>query len=574
MEIIDQVRQASSIVEIASQYTTLKRRGRKWVGLCPFHTEKTPSFTVDDEKQLYHCFGCGAGGDIYSLLMERENLTFPEALKHLAEKYHVPLPEHQRVRPEVLKLEEKLFKINDLALAFFKKNLYNTQEGAKALEYLKKRGLTEEIIQSLKIGYALNSWTALLDFFQTKNAPVSLLEKGGLVLPGAKTGEYRDRFRGRVIFPIFSLTGRVVAFGGRTVIDAEPKYLNSPDTPLYSKGKLLYGLNFSKDAIRDAGTVILVEGYTDFSALYQAGIRNVVASLGTALTAWQVAQVMRFASRMLINYDGDSAGKAAAARAVPLGFEKGLNVEVLVLPEDKDPDAFIKKNGRDKYLALQKKAVSGLKFLIDSLAKDVQMSIPEEKGRIVRAVVREIEKVPDSTARSEYLRLASQELKVEEDLLRSIIENKPAQKGLDDAGSFCPGEKRLLQILMEDRSVAPYVFAECGEEVFQGLRSEPIFHYILDRFKHDQEWNFHELQGKVPAAILSQLAKALYEKSQSPSIEEAHECLLSLRKLHLQNRLKDIQQKIARSQKQGEKEELVELLYQKHDITMQIMSMK
>ena len=341
MEIIDQVRQASSIVEIASQYTTLKRRGRKWVGLCPFHTEKTPSFTVDDEKQFYHCFGCGAGGDIYSLLMERENLTFPEALKHLAEKYHVPLPQQRGVRPEVLKLEEKLFKINDLALGFFKKNLYNTPEGAKALEYLKTRGLTEETIQTLKIGYALNSWTALLDFFQEKNVPVSLLEKGGLVLPGSRTGEYRDRFRGRVIFPIFSLTGKTVAFGGRTVIDAEPKYLNSPDTPLYSKGKLLYGLNFSKDAIRDAGTVILVEGYTDFSALFQAGIRNVVASLGTALTAWQVGQAVRFASRMVINYDGDNAGMAAAARAVPLGFEKGLNVEVLVLPEDKDPDAFI-----------------------------------------------------------------------------------------------------------------------------------------------------------------------------------------------------------------------------------------
>ena len=574
MEIIDQVRQASSIVEIASQYTTLKRRGRKWVGLCPFHTEKTPSFTVDDEKQFYHCFGCGAGGDIYSLLMERENLTFPEALKHLAEKYHVPLPQQRGVRPEVLKLEEKLFKINDLALGFFKKNLYNTPEGARALEYLKKRGLTEETIQALKIGYALNSWTALLDFFQAKNVPVSLLEKGGLVLPGSRTGEYRDRFRGRIIFPIFSLTGKTVAFGGRTVIDAEPKYLNSPDTPLYSKGKLLYGLNFSKDAIRDAGTVILVEGYTDFSALYQAGIRNVVASLGTALTTWQVGQAMRFASRMVINYDGDNAGMAAAARAVPLGFEKGLNVEVLVLPEEKDPDAFIKKNGRDKYLALQKKAVSGLKFLIDSLAKDVQMSIPEEKGRIVRAVVKEIEKVPDSTARSEYLRMASQELDISEDLIRSIVENRAPGKGQEETRLFCPAEKRLFQILMENRSVAPYVFAECAEEIFQGLQSEPAFRYILDCFKNDKDWNIHELKDKVPPALMAPLTRALYEKQPGSSVEEAQECLESLRKLHLQNRLKDLQQKIARLEKQGEKEELVELLYQRHDITMQIRSMR
>jgi DNA primase len=574
MEIIDQVRQASSIVEIASQYTTLKRRGRKWVGLCPFHTEKTPSFTVDDEKQLYHCFGCGAGGDIYSLVMERENLTFPEALKHLAEKYHVPLPEQQRIRPEVLKLEEKLFKINDLALGFFTKNLYKTQEGAKALEYLKKRGLTDETIQTLKIGYALNSWTALLDFFQAKNVPVSLLEKSGLVLPGSRPGEYRDRFRGRVIFPIFSLTGRAVGFGGRTVIDAEPKYLNSPDTPLYSKGKLLYGLNFTKDAIRDAGTVILVEGYTDFSALYQAGIRNVVASLGTALTAWQVGQAMRFASRMVVNYDGDSAGRAAAARAVPLGFEKGLNVEVLVLPEDKDPDAFIKKNGRDKYLALQKKAVSGLKFLIDALSKGVSMSVPEEKGRIVRAVVKEIEKVPDSTARSEYLRMASQELGISEDLIRSIVENRAPGKGQEEARLFCPAEKRLFQILMEDRSVAPYVFAECAEEIFQGLQSEPVFRYILDCFKNDKDWTIHELKDKVPPALMAPLSRALYEKQPGSSVEEAQECLESLRKLHLQNRLKELQQEIARLEKQGQKEEIVDLLYQRHDITMQIRSMR
>jgi len=573
MEIIDQVKQASSIVEIASQYTTLRRRGRKWVGLCPFHTEKTPSFTVDEEKQLYHCFGCGVGGDIFSLLMERENLTFPEALKSLAERYHVPLPAQQRVRPEVLKLEEKLFKANELALGYFKKNLFGTEEGKKALDYLKKRGLSDETIQTLKIGYALNSWTALIEFFRSKDVPITLLEKGGLALPGSRPGEYRDRFRGRVIFPIFSLTGRVVAFGGRTVIDAEPKYLNSPETPLYSKGKLLYGLNFTKDAIRQEGTVILVEGYTDFSSLYQAGILNVVASLGTALTPWQVGQAMRFASHLVVNYDGDTAGRNAAARAVPLGFEKGLNIDVLVLPDDLDPDAFLKKHGREKYLALMKKTVPGLDFLIDALTAGVRMDIPEEKGRVARAVVREIEKVPDPVARSEYLRRASARLGVGEELLRAIVENKAPDKGPEEAGLFCPAEKRLFQILMGDRSVAPYVFAECGEEVFQGLRSEPVFQYIMECFKNAKEWSFPGLQGKVPPALLPLLARALFEKSADGSVEEAQECLRSLRKVHLQNRLKDIQQKIARSEKKGEKEELLALLYQKQDVTKQILSL-
>ncbi|MEN6560292.1 MAG: DNA primase [Acidobacteriota bacterium] len=573
MEIIDQVRQASSIVEIASQYTTLKRRGRKWVGLCPFHTEKTPSFTIDEDKQLYHCFGCGVGGDIFSLLMERENMTFPEALKSLAERYHVPLPAQQRVRPEVLKLEEKLFKINELALGYFRKNLAGTAEGRKGLEYLKKRGLSDETIQTLKIGYALNAWTALIDFFKSQDVPVPLLEKGGLALPGSRPGEFRDRFRGRVIFPIFSLTGRVVAFGGRTVFDAEPKYLNSPETPLYSKGKLLYGLNFTKDAIRQEGTAILVEGYTDLSSLYQAGVTNVVASLGTALTPWQVGQALRFAPRLVVSYDGDSAGRTAAARAVPLGLEKGLNVDVLVLPDDLDPDAFIRRHGRDRYLALMKKAAPGLDFLVDSLVAGVRMDIPEEKGKVVRTVVREIEKAPDPVARGEYLRRASAKLGVAEDLLRNIIERKAPDKKAEEPGLFCPAEKRLFQILMSAPALATDVFAECSEEMFQGLRSEPVFHYFLECFRNNEAWSFPGLQGRVPPALLSQLAQALFEKSAGGSAEEAQECLRSLRKVHLQNRLKDIQQKIARSERSGEKEELLSLLYQKQDVTKQILSM-
>jgi DNA primase len=573
MEIIEQVRGASSIVEIASQYTTLKRRGRKWVGLCPFHTEKTPSFTVDEEKQLYHCFGCGVGGDVFSLVMEKESLTFPEALRSLAERYKIPLPAQQRVRPEVLKLEEKLFKANEMALAYFRKNLVGTAEGKKALDYLRKRGLSDETIQTLKIGYALNAWTALIDFFKAKDVPVSLLEKGGLALPGARPGEFRDRFRGRVIFPIFSLTGRVVAFGGRTVVDAEPKYLNSPETPLYSKGKLLYGLNITKDAIRKEGSAILVEGYTDFSSLYQAGVTNVVASLGTALTPWQVGQALRFAPRLVVNYDGDNAGRTAAARAVPLGLEKGLNVEVLVLPDGLDPDAFLRKHGREKYLAAMKRTIPGLDFLIDSLSAGVRMSVPEEKGKVARAVVREIEKVPDPVARSEYLRRASAKLGISEELFRNIVEAKTPAKGPEEIGLFCPAEKRLFQILMGDPALAPDIFAECAEEIFEGLPSEPVFRHILERFKNDEAWSFAGLQGHVPPALLSWVARALFEKSSGGSVEEAQECLRSLHRVHLQNRLKDIQRKIARSEKAGQTEEVLALLYQKQDVTKQILSL-
>jgi DNA primase len=572
MEIIEQVRQASSIVEIATQYTSLRRRGRKHVGLCPFHSEKTPSFTVDEEKQLFHCFGCGVGGDVFSLVMEKENLGFAEALRYLAEKYRIPLPQH-RVDPQLLKLEEKLFKINEMALGFFRRNLAGTPEGRKASEYLKKRGLSAATVERLQIGYAMDTWGALVAYLRTKNVPASLLEKAGLALPGKKKDEYYDRFRGRVIFPISSLTGKVVAFGGRTVTGAEPKYLNSPDTPLYSKGKLLYGLNISKDAIREAGEAILVEGYTDYAALYQAGIGNVIASLGTALTPFQVAQAARFTPRLIINYDGDSAGLNACARAVPICLEKGMNVDALILPDGLDPDAFLAKHGRDRYLGLLKKSVPGLDFLIETLVRGVRMDLPEERARVIRAVIREIDKVPDALARGEYLRRAGERLGVDETTLRLVIGPQSPAQGAREGARFSSAEKRLLQILFENKEIAPDIFEEVREGDFRGLRSEPVFGFIRNCFRNGVDWNFADLKDAVDARVLDSLSQALQERPGAASVEHARDCLKALRKVAFQNQLKEIQSEIARSQKSGDREKLVALVYQKQDITKQLLAL-
>jgi len=380
MDVIDQIKNTASIVDIASQYTTLRRRGKKHVGLCPFHSEKTPSFTVDEDKQLFHCFGCNTGGDLFTLVMEKENLSFPEALRFLAEKYNITLPEKRKFSPQLLKLEEKLYKISEDSLAFFRKNLYNTKEGEKAQEYLQKRGVSEESIQNLKIGYALNSWDALLNFFQRKSVSPSLLEKAGLVLRRTKKEGHYDRFRGRIIFPIFTATGKVVAFGGRTIIDQDPKYLNSPDTPIYTKGKLLYGWNLTKDAIREQREIILVEGYTDFLALLQAGIPNAAASLGTSLTSEQVMQASRFESRVIVSYDADTAGIKAALRAISLCFEQGVEIRVLTLPKDYDPDSYIRKYGPNEFINKIQESAPGLKFLIDSTIQGRKLESPEQKG--------------------------------------------------------------------------------------------------------------------------------------------------------------------------------------------------
>jgi len=574
MEIIDQVRQVANILELASQYTTLRQRGRKHVGLCPFHSEKTPSFTVDAEKGLFHCFGCGVGGDAFSLVMEKENLTFPEALKTLAERYHIPLPEQKKISPQALKLEEQVLKVNESALAFFRKNLTNTAEGKKAWEYLRKRGLAENIIQDFKVGYALNTWDSLVSYFNNKGVSSGLLEKAGLVLPGKKPGEYYDRFRGRVIFPILGLNGKVLGFGGRTLFDADPKYLNSPDTPLYSKGRHLYGLNVTKEAIRSAGESILVEGYTDLLSLVQSGITNVVASLGTAFTPYQATLALRFAPRMTINYDGDPAGRTAAFRAVQIGFEKGLETSVLVLPEGLDPDGFIQKKGKDAYARLLEAAVPGLKYIIDFSVEGKRMKTPEVKTRILRGVLGIIDAIPDAIVRSEYLKQAAEHLAVDESVLRELSTQKVLEKPGETNDLLLHAEKRLLQILIEHKDLRPYVFAEIQEDDFSGLQSEPVFRIMCDLFGKDIDFIFHDLQKEMGSPLVRHLSRAMLEAGNPATLEEALGCLTALRLTSRENKVKQIQAEIARLEKSGERDKVRALMFQKQDLIRQIMAME
>ncbi len=575
MEIIDQIRQVANIVEVASLYTTLRKRGKKHVGLCPFHSEKSPSFTVDSEKQLFHCFGCGVGGDVFTLIMEKENLSFPEALRHLAEKYHIPLPRQTKLSPELVKLEEKIFKINEMALAFFRRNLFQTKEGEEALSYLRKRNLSGETLEALKVGYAPNSWNALLTYFQGKEVDLPVLEKAGLVLPGQKKPDFYDRFRGRVIFPIFSLTGKVVAFGGRTIIDADPKYLNSPDTPVYSKGKVLYGLNWTKETIREAGEIILVEGYTDFASLYQAGIKNIAASLGTSLTVDQAEQARRFAPRIIINYDGDSAGKMATSRGISIFLEQGESPKIVILPENLDPDSYLKKYGKERYLIhLEKGSVPLIKFLVDHFSSKDRMNTFYEKIQIAEKIIRLIEVNPKTLEGSEHLRQLSEYLNLEEQLLRDKIKGKPPEKIIEDNEFFLPAEKRLLQILLENHMVAPQVLIKTREEDFRGLKSESAFKFMIENQKKGKMVVFPELSRAVEPDLSRCLSQMMQERADQGTMEEALDCLNSLRKTSLESQLKALQKEIVRCERNGEKDRLKRLLTQKQTLTREILAMK
>jgi len=570
MEIIDQIRQVANIVDIASQYTTLIKHGQKYVGLCPFHSEKTPSFTVDNDKQLYHCFGCGAGGDIFTLVMEKENLGFPEALRYLAKKYNIRLPDKKKFSSQKLKLEEMLYKISENALAFFKKNLFNTKEGQKALGYLEKRKISEEIIQKLKIGYAMNSWDALLSYFQGKNISPGVLEKAGLVLRRQKKEGYYDRFRGRIIFPIFTETGKVVAFGGRTIIKAEPKYLNSPDTLIYTKGKLLYGINFCKESIREKGEVILVEGYTDFLSLYQAGITNCAASLGTSLTTHQVSIARNFAPRMIISYDGDDAGTKASVRGISLCFERGVQIKVLTLPDGMDPDSFIRKSGVDKFKSLVQNSTGGLKFLINTLIRKTNLEIPEEKAKVVNHVLTEIEKIANPFIRSEYLKKTSEHLSINEEDLRAMIRQKSKGEKPETKGYFLNAEKRLLQVLFENSSFTTPIFNDMNEQDFKGLKSEPIFHALSQSIRNGKSLNLNELMKKIDPSLRTLLSEILQETREKPTMEKVKDYIQALKKHAREKQSEEINAQISKLERSGEQEKILSLLRQRQKITEEL----
>lgn len=573
MDLAEQIRQAASIIDIASQYTTLKQRGSKYVGLCPFHSEKTPSFTVDADKQLYHCFGCGAGGDLFTLVMEKEDMTFPEAVRYLAEKYNIPIPDRRRISPHQVKLEEQLHKLCESALAFFRKNLFNTEEGKRALDYLKNRNIPEDIIQELKLGYALNSWDSLLQLFTKQGTSPALLEKAGLILRRQKKEGYYDRFRGRVIFPIFTLSGKVVAFGGRTVFDDDPKYLNSPDTPLYTKGKILYGLNWSKEAIRKEKSSILVEGYTDFIALYRSGYKNCTASLGTSLTSDQVAVLSRFCPNTTICYDGDAAGKKAAGRAISLCLEKRIHARVMQIPEGMDPDTLIQKSGRQGFQSLQDSSEEGLRFLIDNFTQAEKASTPEGKAEASRSLLTNVlSKIADPVAFSEYLKQAAESLGIDEQALRAMIKRKKTARKAAQKQSLLIAEKRLLQICFDDSSIAGQIFSTLSLEHFEDLKSEPVFSSLIDFFRHGKTPDFNALKKNIDPALMKLLSEALIEKREIPSLQEARANLEAIKEFYLRRRRKTLTPQIREAEKSGDKDRLVPLLKQKQAMTKELLN--
>lgn len=349
----EEVRKAADIVELIGQYVQLKKRGQNYVGLCPFHSERSPSFTVNQNKQIYHCFGCGRGGDVFTFWMEYHNLSFPQSLEDLAERYNIPLPQSRDVAAERKKAEikEQLFRINELACTYFHGVLLKSAKGTPGRDYFSKRHLSQETITSFKLGYTLNRWDGLTNYMSSKDCSLERVAQAGLII-GKKDGTYYDRFRNRIMFPIFDINRHIIGFGGRVLDDTLPKYINTPETPIYHKGACLYGLDSAYKDIREKGSALLVEGYMDVLALRQYGISNVVATLGTALTGDQMRRLKGYTRDLVVLFDPDDAGRLAALKSFPLCLNEGVTARVLVLPQGEDPDSYIHTHGPDAFVKL------------------------------------------------------------------------------------------------------------------------------------------------------------------------------------------------------------------------------
>ncbi len=425
-ETVEQILQAAHIEEVVGEFVTLKKRGSNMWGNCPFHNEKTPSFSVNPARNIFKCFGCGKAGDSAKFLMEHEHFTYPEALRYLAKKYNIKIEEKQQTPEEIMQqsIREKMFNINEFADKYFVDTLWNTEEGKTiGLEYFRERGYFDPIIQKFHLGYSPAKWDAFTAYAKQNGYSEDLLEQIGFSLKGQK-GLY-DRYHGRVMFPIHNLTGRVIGFGGRILINdpekKSPKYQNSPESEIYDKKQTLYGIYFAKNAIARQDECILVEGYFDVLRMHQIGIENVVASSGTSLTMEQIRLVKRYTKNVTMLYDGDAAGIHAALRGTDMILSEGMNVRVVVLPPEHDPDTFGKEFSVE-YVSnyLKENAKDFIRFKTELLLKDAEND-PIKRGQVIRDIVETISVVPDSIFRITYVKECSRLLDMPEQTLTNEL---------------------------------------------------------------------------------------------------------------------------------------------------------
>ncbi len=516
---ISEVRNASDIVGIISEVVLLKRAGKNFLGLCPFHSEKTPSFTVSSDKQIFYCFGCGTGGNVFSFLMKYEGCSFPEAVRSLGRRHGITVEDHQLSPEDRRRMQERegIFDVNAAAAAFFQRMLLEEAEGRQAMDYLQKRGISRETIDRFSLGYAPGGWDALTGWFADRRVSVALLEASGLVIPQKNGGGVYDRFRNRIIFPIAGISSRIIGFGGRVMDDALPKYLNSPETPVFNKRRSLYGLEVARSHCRATGTVYVVEGYFDVLALFQAGILNAAATLGTALTSEHVRLLKGYVREIVLVYDSDQAGIRAALKSVETFRKENMDARILVLPEGHDPDSFILQFGADAFIEAAKNARKMMDFLLEETIRKHGLSV-EGKLRIVEDMTAPLSAVSDRMARSLYIRDLAEHIGVDEVMIAGRLRRIPAaaqpdgfsplpdlgrRHGVDPediTARHVKIERKIITMMLQFQEFIAEIDRRALLDLFEDDRLKSIGRHILNHYKTTGEHHVSGLIGRLDDA--------------------------------------------------------------------------
>ena len=553
----DKVKQQADIVRVVGEYVRLKKTGKDFSGLCPFHQEKTPSFTVSPTKQIFYCFGCGKGGDVFNFVKDMEKCEFPEAVRLVAEKCGIAIPRPRERSPEERKenqVRALLVEMHREAQTFFVKQLEGTLEGKAARAYLEDRGLDKEAMARFGIGYAPSGGDALLRFLRSKYKE-NVLAESGLILREQNGGRMFDRFRRRITFPIANESGKIVAFGCRALGDDQPKYLNSPETPIYSKSNVLYHMDRAKEAMRREDFAILVEGYMDAIAVARAGISNVVASCGTSLAEPQIKLLGRFTKRVIVNYDPDAAGQAATERSLSLLLEQDFEVRVLALPPvgDKkaDPDLFIRERGKEAYLKLAKEAPPYVDYLIVR-ALHMDISTGEGKRRAVNFLLPYVQKIPNPILRSEWATRISEKFRIEEPVLRAEL-SKAARERRSEikiqpemmGRAAKPAERRLIRMLAEAEDFRQELAKRLQTaQLYHGLETEKIFAALIVANLSGAPVQATEVAALLEERDRRMLFEILFEETSEMTWEEAASCIEALQHRNAERELADVQRSI------------------------------
>ncbi len=571
----DEVRSLTDIVKVVGSYVQLRKAGANYVGLCPFHREKTPSFAVHPTKQIFHCFGCGVGGDVFKFVMLIENVPFPEALHRLAEKAGIKIESRfqDATYDAAARDRNEFYKIHEAAALYFAGRLGGSAEGRAARAYLSDRGVSDAMIARFRLGYAPADGQGLTRRLMEEGFKPDDLEKSALIIKASEGGRYFDRFRRRIIYPIANESGRIVAFAGRALGDEQPKYLNSPETPIYTKSRILYNLHQAGVSIRREEFAVLVEGYMDCIALVAAGVENVVASCGTSLTESQVRLLGRYARRVVVNFDPDAAGIAATARSLELFQEESYEIRVLALPEGLDPDSFVHRKGAEEYRKRLQAAPSYTDYLIDRAAASHDLTTPEGKVAAANSLLPFLSHTPNPLLRSELAKRVAMRLHLDESLLidqyqRAAQSGKPAAAAPAMDRSLLPAEKLMLTAMLDSpEAAAEWLGRLVGEGLHEGLASANVFFSLQSLYLESSSLDPEKLSELLGAEDYALVNKVRFESDATPDHAAVQSAYNALKRRKLERERERLQAAIERAEQQKD----VKLWAELSDAKLKIM---